>query len=276
MKTPPALRYFGGKHRDAHRIIAQFPDHEFYVEPFGGGASVLLQKNPSKFEVYNDLSGDVVNFFKVLRDRPDELIRAIELTPYSRQEWEESFNPSEDALESARKLYVRSWQTHGGGVSSSKNGGWRFLYRQVCGENVVQCFNRTEHLWILAKRLKQVQIECDPAVAVIQRYGRNPQSLIYCDPPYVHSTRVTSDNYDYEMSDAEHQELAEVLNSVDAMCLVSGYDCELYRQLYKGWEVIEWSTLINSARTAKECLWISPRCSKNQMPLFAAIAGGQA
>lgn len=272
MKTPPVLRYFGGKHRDAHKIIAQFPTHEFYIEPFGGGASVLLQKHPSRFEVYNDLSGDVVNFFRVLRDHPDELIRAIELTPYSRQEWEESFERSEDSLESARRLYTRSWQTHGGGVSSAKNGGWRFLYRQICGEDVVQCFNRTEHLWILAKRLKQVQIECDSAVAIIKRYGRNPQALIYCDPPYVHSTRVSSSDYDYEMTDAEHQELAEVLNSVDAMCLVSGYDCELYRELYKGWEVIGWSTLINGVkRKAKECLWISPNCSKNQMPLFSEV-----
>lgn len=273
--NPPLLRYFGGKHRDAHRIISQFPEHEFYIEPFSGGASVLLQKSPAPFEIYNDLSGDVVNFFKVLRDRPSDLIRAIELTPYSRLEWRQAFIPAEDELEGARRLYVRSWQTHGGGVSSTKNGGWRFLYRQVCGEDVVSCFNRTEHLWAIARRLKLVQIECDDALTVIKRYGRNPRALIYCDPPYVHSTRTESGNYDHEMTDKQHKELAEVLHSVEAMVLISGYDCELYQELYKGWDCIRWQSLVNGTkRKATECLWRSAKCSKSNLPLMQMLAGG--
>jgi DNA adenine methylase len=274
MNNPPALRYFGGKHRDAHRVIAQFPQHEFYCEIFGGGASVLLQKQPATFEVYNDLSGDVVNFFKMLRDRPDELIRAIQLTPYSRLEKELAYELSDDDLERARRLYIRSWQGFGGGALSS-NTGWRFMYRQLGGENVVSNFNRTDHLWLLASRLKLVQIECDEAIAIVQRYGRNPNALIYADPPYVHSTRTESGNYDHEMTDADHKELSEALHSVDAMCLISGYDCELYRELYKDWQLIEWSTLVNGVkRTATECLWISPNCVSNQLPLMQILNRG--
>lgn len=274
MKNPPLLRYFGGKHRDAPKIISRFPSHELYCEPFGGGASVLLQKSRSNIEVYNDLSGDVVNFFKVLRDRPDDLIRVIELTPYSRLEWENSFEPSDNELESARRLYVRSWQTHGGGVSSVKNGGWRFQWqkrsqRENASTSVVDNFNRTKHLYLIAERLKQVQIENDTADNVIKRYGRNPQALIYCDPPYVHSTR-TGGGYDYEMTDEQHKELATLLNSVEAMVVVSGYDCELYQELYRGWEKLQWRSLINGAKgSATETLWISPSCTNfNQLPLF--------
>jgi DNA adenine methylase len=269
MKTPPLLRYHGGKYRDAHRIISQFPSHEFYVEVFGGGASVLLQKQPSSFEVYNDLSGDVVNFFKVLRDQADELIKTIQLTPYSRLERKLAYEPAADSLERARRLYIRSWQ--GFGSSSLKmNTGWRFMYRQLSGENVVASFNRTDHLYILAARLKQVQIENDDAISIIKRYGRNEKTLFYLDPPYPHSTRTSSNSYDHEMTDEQHRELAQVLHSFNGMYLISGYDCELYRELYKGWRLVDWSSLINGVkRKSKECLWISPTCDSHQLPLFA-------
>jgi DNA adenine methylase len=233
---------------------------------------VLFQKSPSPFEVVNDLSGDVVNFFKVLRDRPSELIRAIELTPYSRLEWQKAFEEAEDELEQARRLYVRSWQSYSGTAIAGINTGWRFLYRQTCGEDAVANFNRIKHLWQIAQRLKRVQIECDDAIAVIERYGRNPKALIYCDPPYVHSTRTESKNYVHEMTDEQHKELAEVLRSVDAMCLISGYDGELYQELYKDWERVQWKSLVNgNKRTATEYLWISPSCREMQLPLFQQL-----
>lgn len=106
----PALRYHGGKFRIAQWIINQFPEHLCYVEPFGGGGSVLLRKSPAKIEVYNDLNGGVVNFFRVLRERPADLIAAIELTPYSRKEFIQAQEPCDDPLERARRFYVWSWQ----------------------------------------------------------------------------------------------------------------------------------------------------------------------
>jgi DNA adenine methylase len=225
------------------------------------------------FEVYNDLSGDVVNFFRVLRDRPMELIDAIELTPYSRLEFDLAYQDTEDELERARRLYIRSWQSYSSDAIAGSRVGWRLQYQKHQGfNNVVANFNRTDHLHFLAKRLKQVQIECDDAIAVIQRYGRNPRTLIYADPPYVHSTRTEKGNYLYEMTDEQHRELAEVLNSVEAMVLISGYDCELYRKLYQDWQLVQWTTLVNGVkRKATECLWISPNCDANKLPLFRLI-----
>lgn len=133
MNIPPALQYFGSKHRNAPRIIAQFPQHELYCEVFGGGASVLLQKQPAPFEVYNDLSGDVVNFFKMLRSRPDELIRAIELTPYSRLEFEQSYEFVEDKLERARHFYVRIWQGFSSVGSTDRVAAWGYLHKKPQG-----------------------------------------------------------------------------------------------------------------------------------------------
>lgn len=270
---PPVLRYFGGKYRDASKIIAQFPPHEIYCEVFGGGASVLLQKEPSEFEVYNDRSSDATNFFEVLRDRQDELICAIELTPYSRDEWKKAFEVTNNPVERARRLYVRSWQSYSPDAIAYKSSGWRFQYQKHQGfNNVVANFNRVDHLWELAARFKQVQIENEEAVAVIERYGRNPNCLLYCDPPYVHSTRTESANYFYEMSDDEHKKLAESLHSTKAMVVLSGYDSLLYRELYKDWQLIQWTTLVNgNKRTAVEALWISPNCKDSELPLLAFL-----
>lgn len=122
--THPALRYFGGKWRLAKWIISHFPAHNCYVEPYGGGGSVLLRKEPSPFEVYNDLDSGLVSFFRLLRERPEDLIRAIELTPYSREEFMRAYEHSEDPLESARRLFVRSWQGYGGPRHQSSTG-WK-------------------------------------------------------------------------------------------------------------------------------------------------------
>ena len=105
----PILRYFGGKFRLAPWIIRHFPAHQCYVEPFGGAAGVLLRKVPSQFEIYNDLDSAIVTFFRVVRERPDELMRALILTPFSRQEYADAYEPTTDDLEQARRLFVLAW-----------------------------------------------------------------------------------------------------------------------------------------------------------------------
>jgi len=187
--TRPALRYFGGKFRLAPWIIQQFPVHTCYVEPFGGAMGILLRKEPSVFEVYNDLDGEVVNFFKVLRDHPDELLRAIELTPYSREEQKLAFEPTDGLpdLERARRLYVRCWQSHGGGRTQWHTG-WRYQVNNTRGRSTLVDWDQTDHLWAIVNRLKLVQIECDDAIRIIERYDR-PDTLFYVDPPYLMSTR---------------------------------------------------------------------------------------
>src|SRR4051812_1578874 len=113
--TRPVLRYHGGKWRIAPWIIEHFPPHLMYVEPFAGAASVLLRKPRVDFEVYNDLDTDVVNVFRVLRDpaAASQLAEQLSLTPWSRREFEVSYEISDDPVERARRTLIRSFMGHG-------------------------------------------------------------------------------------------------------------------------------------------------------------------
>lgn len=268
MITRPALRYHGGKFRLAPWILQHFPSHICYVEPFGGAMSVLLQKQPSELEVYNDLDGGVVNFFKILRDRSPDLIRAIALTPYSRQEQKLSFEPCEDEFEAARRFYVRSWQSFGGPTRG--NTGWRYQ----SGKNnrsfsVLDDWKNIDHLQGLVWRLKQVQIEQDEAIAVIRRFD-SPGTLFYIDPPYELATRRKKKAYQYELTNEQHQLLAEVLQDIEGMAIVSGYPSDFYGELYSQWTIKDRPSLTNGGDVAIERLWLSPRLTSQfgQMSLF--------
>jgi DNA adenine methylase len=265
MITSPPVRYTGGKWNLAPWIISQFPSHICYVEPFCGGASILFRKNPSHVEVINDMNQEILNFFDVLRDRADELIRAIELTPYSRAEHKRAQLLCEDSLERARRFYVRSQQSFSSG-EGSRAIAWRLQINDV---SLVNRWNKTSHLWTCAQRLKSVQLECDTADMVINRFD-DANTLFYVDPPYVHSTRTAVNDYAFEMTDAAHIDLAKQLHSIEGMVVLSGYDCELYRALYGDWRMVtmETDTVQKTKRT--ECLWISPRAqaSQSQKRLF--------
>jgi DNA adenine methylase len=265
--TRPALRYFGGKFRLAPWIIAQFPGHVCYVEPFGGAAGVLLRKEPSLFEIYNDLDGTVVNFFRVLRDQPDELLRAISLTPYARAEqllaFEEDVNL--DPVESARRLYVRAWQSHGGGRTQWRTG-WRYQVTNKRGKSSIADWSQVDHLEAIIARLKMVQIDNDDCLRVIERYDR-PDTLFYLDPPYVASTRSLRWNkkaYSFEINDEYHRRLAEKLNGIQGMALLSGKPCDLYDELYGNWVRMEKTVPTDFQSKTVEALWLSPNVVKRQ------------
>ncbi len=238
----PALRYHGSKWRLADWIIESFPPHECYVEPFGGGASVLLQKPRSWLEVFNDLDGAVVNFFRVLRERPDELIRAIELTPYAKEEWQQAMGEAADGRKLATPAAV--------------------------------AFTEIEHLYQVAGRLRGVQIEHDEALTIIQRYD-GAGTLFYLDPPYPGSTRRAwaGHAYAFEMTDAEHMALADGLHRIQGMAVISGYRCELYDALYSDWERRDREARINGPGSAVESLWISPAAAARRLPLLAYAEG---
>jgi DNA adenine methylase len=262
----PALRYFGGKFRDGYWIISHFPQHMTYCEPFGGGGSVLLLKQPSTYEFYNDLDGEVVNFFKMLRDRGSELIQKIQLTPYSRTEQELSRIPEGDELERARRFYTRSWQTING-ADYRYDSGWRNMY-QGGRANVVAEWNNIEHLHAITWRLKQVQIENRPALDLVKRVDTK-ETLFYFDPPYVKSTRSENhrDMYKFELNDDDHCQASEVIHSLKGMSIVSGYDCEMYRELYKDFHLVRKKTRKNMGKDAIECLWLSPNVVAKQQQL---------
>src|SRR5262249_9203356 len=150
-------------------IVAHLPPHTCYVEPFGGAAGVLLRKAPARCEVYNDLDGAVVGFFRVLRERPNDLIEAIRRTPFARAEVDLACAPApagRDGVECARRVYVRSWQGRHG-LPARGRMGWRFERAAGRGRTVVDDWLDPTHLWAVAERLRRVQLECDDALRVI-------------------------------------------------------------------------------------------------------------
>lgn len=252
----PALRYYGGKFRLASWIIQHFSEHSCYCEPYGGAMSVLLQKPLADLEVYNDLDDLVVNFFRVLRKRPDDLIRALVLTPYAREEQRQAFEPCNDELEQARRFYVASWQSFGG--STRQSTGWRYqLGKNNRSSSVLDDWNHIDHLQDIIWRLKQVQIEHDEATSVIARFD-SPDTLFYVDPPYPLGTRSRGACYRHEMSDEQHQELSQVLHRAKGMIVLSGYPCQFYQSLYPNWLFEDRPSRTNGGGVATERLWLSP------------------
>lgn len=254
----PAVRYHGGKWRLAPWIIQNIPSQPTcYVEPYGGGASVILRKRPSTIDVYNDLDGDVVNFFRVLRDQWQDLKSAIELTPYSREELALATEREESShLERARRFYVRAWQGFSGPCCQGKPG-WRYVRESHRNESPIRQWRRMEHMDAIVERLRGVYIEHDTALNVIARYD-GPETLFYVDPPYLPATRSASSQrkaYVHEMTRDEHEALAGILNQVQGDVLISGYDSEDYDRWFA-----DWAKSTRSARTQKavertECLW---------------------
>lgn len=264
MSVKPPLRYYGSKSLLAPWVIHHFPKHKSYLEPFGGGASVLLQKPRCIIETYNDLDLEVVNFFRVLRSRAGELVAALELTPYARTEFELSFEPCEDLLEQARRFFVRTWMSLGGHCRSVHPTSFRYIKsftartgKSPAGYWVVQ------HLHEIAERLMGVQIECKDALYLIPHFD-TPETLIYLDPPYVQSSRARPDHkYFHEMSDDGHEALAKVAHDLEGFCVLSGYPSQLYADLYElhGWHRVDTEARVNSNKmaTRTESLWLSPR-----------------
>lgn len=279
--TRPALRFYGGKWLLAPWVISHFPDHHTYVEPFAGGASVLLNKEPAPFEVLNDADSNVVNYFRVLRQRPLDLKRAIDFTPFSREEVYASCEPTEDPLEAARRFHVRAWQTQHGAPHMGANG-WRFGRRGGNDKrSAVDDWNDTARLPAIAQRLKNVQVEHDDALKVITRFDTD-RTLFYCDPPYLMSTRSdrwARNGYRFEMDDAAHEQLAAALRSIKGMAVVSGYPSPAYDRLYAGWtkRAKKGRSLRNGTSFDRiEVLWISPAAAKRlcQGEFFQQTAGG--
>lgn len=263
-----ALRYYGGKWKLARWVISHFPTHTCYVEPYAGACSVLLQKPPSWHDVYNDLDSDVVTFFRTMRDQPAELIQAIDLTPFSREEYDLAYAVDVDHeptdVERARRLYIRSWQAMHAGPRAEWHTGWRFERSNVRSKRVVDDWRNTKHLLAVAARLRSVQIEHDDALKVIARYDA-PATLFYVDPPYpaqIRSERWRRSGYRHEMNDHDHRVLASTLHQIQGYALVSGYDCPLYRELYRGWPVSRKRVAIDTHQTRTECLWASPRTAE--------------
>jgi DNA adenine methylase len=260
MMKRPVLRYPGGKYALAKWVISHFPRHETYVELFGGAASILMRKPRSVGEVYNDLNSDVVNVFRVLRNREQaaELARLLTLTPFSYEEYQAAYEPCECQIERARRMIFRSFAGHGSDSVSRARAGFRGHKNKESGTTAAsEWANYPKEITSFTERLQGVTIENRNAVSLIPFYDRC-DTLFYADPPYLMSTRSTSSVlYANEMTDEDHVKLAEALHQVKGMVIVSGYPSPLYDELYAGWRCIPKAHRAQNAKSSTECLWLS-------------------
>lgn len=280
----PALRYHGGKFRLAPWITSFFPAHTCYVEPFGGAAGVLLQKPRSYAEVYNDLDGEIVNFFRVLQDpmARQKLIDLCSLTPYSRDEFDLSWQPAVDCVERARRTAIRAQMGFGSAGATKGITGFRIDTKRAYGTS--------QHLWaeypagiaMIGARFTGVLIENRPALDVMAQHDA-VDTLTYLDPPYVFETRCMTSGrkyYRHELTDWDHQELLDAAQALRGMVVISGYPSPLYESVLgrAGWTIKKTTARISAGRGSTlrtECAWLNPACAgalerePTQMGIFA-------
>lgn len=282
----PVLRYHGGKFGNrggmADKIIANFPPHRVYVEPFGGAASVLMRKSRSYAEVYNDRWGGVVSVFRILRDpeKAAELERRLRLTPFAREEFELTTADNMvglDEIEYVRRLIFRSFAGFGSAASNpAYNTGFRANSNRSGTTPAHDWANYPAMIEAFTARLRGVVIENrDAAEIIIQHDGA--ETLFYADPPYVHTTRSAGRKrraeYEHEMDDDQHRALGATLNDVAGMVVLSGYPSTLYDEIYGGWRRIEFDAMADGAQRRREVLWFNPAAwSARQTPLERASA----
>lgn len=234
----PPVPYYGGKQRLANQLadLMCHVKHEHYVEPYAGSLAVLLARPKARMETVNDLDGNLMTFWRILRDRPAELARAVTLTPHSRAEYAAACAPTDgdlDEVELARRVWVRLTQSR---TATQRPVGWRH-HQDPNGSAIgmpAYLDAYRSRLPAAVERLQGVSLESRPALEVIAAYGRHPGVLLYVDPPYLGSTRAR--NYRHEMrTEDNHRALAEALHDCRASVVLSGYDSELYEELYSGW-----------------------------------------
>ena len=248
MRSP--IRWFGGKGNVVAKLLPLVPPHRTYVEPYGGGASLLFAKNPSPVEVYNDLNQAVVDFFRVLRD-PELFARFYHLaalTPYSRYEWnycKSTWRDVDDPVERAYRWFVMQRQ----GFSGRGGHGWGYAVghsRRGLPGTVSNWLSTLSNLPECAERMMRVQIECIDGVDCIAKYDTK-QTFFYIDPPYPQATR-SGGGYDHEMDDDDHHRLVDKLLCIEGLALVSTYPNPIYERLREsGWNVREWQTACYAA-----------------------------
>jgi len=257
-----AFGWYGGKYSHLKWLLPLLPECHHYCEPFAGSAAVLMNRTPSRLETYNDLDGEVVNFFRVLRDSPTELLALLDLTPYARREFAVAISNERGLsdIERARRFFVRVRQVRFGQAQAATVGRWSAAKHNHGSEaHVVTSRNSILKLHEVSNRLLTVQFENRPALDVI-RYYDDPETLFYCDPPYVLSTRTDTHIYQNELVDDDHVALAVVLKACKAKVAISGYRSVLYDELYSGWRRFDAPkrTLPSSRmRTQQECLWMN-------------------
>lgn len=259
------LNYPGAKWGMAKEIISLMPPHRSYLEPFFGSGAVLFNKPPSAIETVNDIDGDIVNFFKVLRECPDELAEAISLTPYARDVFDDAHeNRGVTEFDRAYRFAIRSRMGHG--FKTYQKTGFKIdvfaRERSYC----VSVWNRMpEMLLQAASRLKDVQIENRPALDLIKKFNHD-NVLIYADPPYLLNTRGGK-QYKCEMNEQDHLELLDALSDHKGYVILSGYPSEMYDRELRGWKKIERRSYNQKSDARTEVLWCNFELPQQELKL---------
>ena len=266
----PVLRYHGGKWMLAPWIISQMPQHRIYVEPYGGGGSVLMRKPRSYAEVYNDSWDVVVNVFRVLRDPAMACIlrEQLRLTPFSRTEFRDCGDVElmkiSNPIERARRTILRSFAGFG---SASTNAAYATGFRSNSSRSgttpAQDWMHFPDYVNAFTERLSGVVIENKEAIPLMLQHD-TPQTLFYVDPPYPHSTRnmnLGNAAYAHELTDSDHRALAKCLRSLRGIVMLSGYRCDLYDELWGDWECRKKDHFADGARRRVECLWVNAAAS---------------
>lgn len=271
--TRPVLRYHGGKWKLAPWIVSHFPAHRVYVEPYGGAASVLMQKTRSYAEVYNELDAEIVNVFQVLRDEASaqKLEQALRLTPFARKEFECSYIEHADPVEQARRTIARAFMGFGAAAASRVITGFRANSNRSGTTPARDWANFPECIGQFVERLRGVVVECRDALEVMAQHD-TAQTLHYIDPPYHHDTRQfhrgQAGQYRHEMTDAQHKDLLAFARRLTGYVVISGYDCELYNAHLVHWKRVETTAMADGARKRTEVLWLNPRAAASGRRMF--------
>jgi DNA adenine methylase len=273
--TRPVLRWHGGKWLLAPWIISHLPTHRVYVEPFGGAGSVLMRKDRSYAEVWNDLDGDVVNLFRVLRSPDAErLVSELRLTPFARDEFAQSYEATDDPVERARRLCLRSFMGFGSNGHVRKTG-FRANSNRSGTTPAQDWVNYPDALVAVIERLAGVVIENRDAKQVMAAHD-GPDTLHYVDPPYLPETRDKGGDYAHELTAEEHESLLVFLRGLRGMVVLSGYPSAIYDDALHDWRRVERSALADGASPRTEVLWLNRAATSAldavRMPLFGDAA----
>lgn len=248
------LKYPGAKWKVADWILGYIPEHKVYCEPFFGSGAVFFKKQPSYIETINDIDENIVNLFEVCREHPEELAAKMQMTPFSRKEFENCYDLTvDDKVERARRTLVRYHQSFGTSNSSKKS--WRNV-QTYGGPRTATIWNYLpDTILECCERLKNAQIECIDAIKLCARYN-SPDTLIYCDPPYLQSLRKKN-IYHHEMTEEQHIELLQVLLASKSKVIISGYESELYDSMLCDWYRAQKQTTVQMGLHRTETLWMN-------------------
>lgn len=262
VEVRPLINFYGSKWNLAEWIISYFPEHEVFVDVFGGSAAITLKKQRSKREIINDIDNELVNLYQVVRDHGKELVRLLKLTPHSRAEYRLAHQKADQPIEKARRTIVKCYFGIGDSIADSTNG-----FRNSSDSNTCvakswvsywKCLNE------ITDRLQGVSIENLNWRDLIEKYD-GPTTLFYFDPPYVKRTRNRRHEYRYEFTDADHADFLHRIQKLQGFGVLSGYDSEVYKDLF--WRAHHKTARVNGPGAKVETLWVCPKTAAQEVQM---------